>query len=227
MNQSREISTSQLGPHENLSEVVKKHLLHTFKKPIQQHNQEAFEVFMQARERLALGEIVLDSCCGTGLSSYKLAIENPEKLVIGIDQSLSRLNREAEHLQNLPANCLLLRANCEDFWRLCVDHQVVFQKHSILYPNPYPKAKHLQRRWHGHASFPLLKALSYEIEVRSNWLIYVQEFAEAWAILAGEKGVVAGIKGLNPMTLFEKKYAESGQLLWGFSNSDFYFEDYP
>ena len=33
------------------------------------------------------------------------------------------------------------------------------EQHYLLYPNPWPKAKHLQRRVHGHGSFPLLLQL--------------------------------------------------------------------
>ncbi len=225
MNQSREISSSQQGLHEHLDTIVLKHMAHAFQKPVQPHNQQAFDDFLHAKQQLGLEGMLLDSCCGTGLSSYQLARANPDKLVVGIDQSQSRLTREAEHLQNLPTNCLLLRANCEDFWRLCVEHGITFDKHSILYPNPYPKAKHLQRRWHGHAAFPLLKALAPAIEVRSNWLIYIEEFAAAWYLLTGQKGTAAQIQPAKALTLFEKKYAASGQALWGFSNGPFYALD--
>ncbi|WP_053981266.1 hypothetical protein [Marinagarivorans algicola] len=225
MNQSREISSSQQGLHEHLESIVLKHMAHPFQKPVQLHNQQAFEAFLQVKQRLNLEGMLLDSCCGTGLSSYRLACANPNKLVVGLDQSQSRLTRDTEHLHNLPANCLLLRANCEDFWRLCVEHGITFDKHSILYPNPYPKAKHFQRRWHGHAAFPLLNALAPVIEVRSNWLIYIEEFAAAWQLLTGQKGTIAEIHPRKALTLFEKKYAASGQALWGFGNGAFYTID--
>lgn len=216
--QSRAISSSQQGVHASLANVVQKHMAHAFLKPIQPHNQQAFNDFLQAKQRLGFNEMLLDSCCGTGLSTYTLACANPNTLVVGVDQSVSRLTREATHLNNLPANCLLLRANCEDFWRLCIEQNIHFTKHFILYPNPYPKPKHLQRRWHGHAVFPLLKTLAPQIELRSNWPIYIQEFAAAWQILTGQAGVIKNINPQNPLTLFEKKYAASGQPLWSFNN---------
>ena len=49
------------------------------------------------------------------------------------------------------------------------------KSHYILYPNPYPKAKHLGRRWYGHPVFPYLLALGGVIRVRSNWEVYCQE----------------------------------------------------
>ena len=54
-----------------------------------------------------------------------------------------------------PKNCLLLRANMIDFW-LLVAHQSDWHitAHYILYPNPFPKSKHLRRRWHGHPVYP-------------------------------------------------------------------------
>ena len=216
-NHSRLVSSAQLTVHKRLEDVVQKHIKHDFLKPIQRHNVQAFNDFIQTKQQLGFDAMLLDSCCGTGLSTYTLACENPNKLVVGIDQSLSRLTREAAHLQALPANCLLLRANCEDFWRLCVEANITFEKHFILYPNPYPKAKHLQRRWHGHAAFPLLKALATHIELRSNWLVYIQEFAAAWQWLTHQQGTISTINPEKPLTLFEKKYAASGQTLWGFN----------
>lgn len=56
-----------------------------------------------------------------------------------------------------PTNLLLLRAELEDFWVLAHrDSDWIVHSHYLLYPNPYPKTKHLFRRWHGknyHANF--------------------------------------------------------------------------
>ena len=100
--------------------------------------------------------IILDSGCGVGLSSLTLALANPTLPVIGVDRSIVRLtkNRYAAEanfeLLVTPPNLLLVRAELVGFWlqaALRSDWRVV--EHYLLYPNPYPKSKHLQRRWHG------------------------------------------------------------------------------
>jgi len=88
----------------------------------------------------------------------------------------------------------------------------------MLYPNPWPKSGQLKRRIHGHPAFPLLKRLGGEVEVRSNWKIYIAEFAEAWAALS-QPGVVSQLKIDAPISLFERKYRDRGQTLWQFRSS--------
>ena len=49
-----------------------------------------------------------------------------------------------------PKNLYMIRAELADFWYLICHHSDwCIKEHYILYPNPYPKNKHLQRRWHG------------------------------------------------------------------------------
>ena len=91
-------------------------------------------------------------------------------------------------------------------WAELVQAQVICQKHYLLYPNPWPKKGHLKRRIHGHPSFPLLKALGGIIEVRSNWKIYIDEFAKASKLL-GLQVEMTALRVTDPLTLFERKYA--------------------
>jgi tRNA G46 methylase TrmB len=90
-------------------------------------------------------------------------------------------------------------------------------RHYLLYPNPYPKAAHLKMRWHGHPVFPAILALGGRLEVRSNWWLYVEEFARAVSQVTGrrvevqEHAVGPQDAGLTP---FEQKYLASGQSLW-------------
>ncbi len=208
---SRSICSNQTGPHERLIEIVSKHISSPYKKPYRQHNLDAFK---QLQARVAAhhnNKLILDSCCGTGMSTRVLANRNPEHLVIGVDQSAHRLNKQGAPT---PENCIFLQANCEDLWRLCVSENMHFEEHYILYPNPYPKAVHFKRRWHGHPVFPSLKTLSEKLVVRSNWDLYVKEFSLAWKHLTGTQADIAPFVTHKPMTLFEKKYGLSGQALY-------------
>ena len=107
----------------------------------------------------------------------------------------------ARHFEKLP-NAILLRAELSDFFLLaCEASDWVVHSHYMLYPNPYPKAKHLQvcrdsstlpsrnvsltcdsllkRRWHGHPTFPVILALGGKLIVRSNWDVYCAEMVAA------------------------------------------------
>ena len=221
---SRWIMDAQQGIHKNLESVVKKHFSTQYKKPIADHTQRAFdgikeEVLAHLKDNKPL---IFDSCCGTAMSTAIIAQKNPDALVIGIDRSAVRLAKE--YNDSLPKNARLIQAECADFWSLAKAEDWTLAKHYILYPNPYPKSKHLKRRWHGHPAFPLLFSLGGEVSLRTNWKVYADEFCMAIAL--GQKIVfkkskdafapsgVKLIKPSQPLTLFEKKYQEGGQPLY-------------
>ena len=216
-NNSNRITDAQEGIHKNLERVVKKHFNNSHKKPIAQHTQKAFDdVKFKVEAHLQSGQpLIFDSCCGTAMSTQIIALENPNALVLGIDRSAVRLAKDTN--LKLPNNVILIQAECADFWTLAVEAGWKVQKHTILYPNPYPKSKHLKRRWHGHPVFPNLLALGGELELRSNWKVYIDEFCEAVKVLEDENYYCSGVEILRvsrPLTLFEKKYQEGGQKLY-------------
>ncbi len=214
---SKVIITNQPGIHEKLAEIVNKHLTHPSKKPFQAHTLEAFELANQ-RVQNHQGEIILDSCCGVGQSTRLLAKQNPQALVIGVDKSAHRINRNDEELKEntdtqSTNNYLLIRADLNDFYRLVKKANWLVSKHYILYPNPWPKAKHLQRRWHGSAVFPEIIAIGDTIILRSNWRLYLEEFQFA-AKIAKRHGEIVMVSDKQPLTPFEAKYQASSQQCW-------------
>jgi tRNA (guanine-N7-)-methyltransferase len=227
--QSRQVSSNQHHTHPKLPALVRKHLDTRFRKPVAAHNLEAFEVLMrELAERPR--PLVLDSFCGTGHSTAALARRHPDHLVVGIDKSAQRLGK---HPGSSRANYLLLQAECEDLWQLLALEGLSAEYHYLLYPNPWPKAKHLQRRVHASASFPVLLQLARQgggapaggaadqagpgrIEVRSNWQIYVEEFGVAMH-MAGVPGYISQLSPGPALSLFESKYANSGHILWVFT----------
>ena len=117
-------------------------------------------------------------------------------------------------MENPLQNLYIVRGDCVDLWRLAGKANWPIDQHYLLYPNPWPKAKHLQRRWHGHPVFAALIALGGQLELRSNWEIYIEEFASALEV-AGVSG--AEIERLRPSmitTSFERKYFASGHNLF-------------
>jgi len=215
INNIRHITDAQIGLHKNLEKIVKKHLENPSRKPLSQHTQQAFDSIKQQVETHLFRNkpLIFDSCCGTAMSTKIITAQNPNALVIGIDRSAVRLTKSAN--DNLPNNMLLVQAECSDFWLLAKQAGWKLQKHFILYPNPYPKSKHLKRRWHGHPAFPVLLSLGGKLEVRSNWKVYIEEFCTAanYVVDNSCKGVET-FQANPPLTLFEKKYQESGQQLY-------------
>ena len=222
MGDSKAIITNQDGIHEKLDEVVKKHLTHPFQKPYQVHTEQAFkemDSYVQAfLSENPEGKVILDACCGVGQSTRILADQNPQALVIGVDKSDHRINRNVEGFSEEEGyqakNFHLARADLNDFYRLVKAANWPVSKHYILYPNPWPKSKHLQRRWHGSAVFPQMSSIGNELILRSNWPLYLQEFQHAakHVNLKGELTELTCDK--QPLTPFEAKYQASGQQCW-------------
>lgn len=221
---SKAIISNQEDIHEKLDEVVNRHLTHASQKPYQKHTEEAFaqmdalvKAFLVANPE---GEIILDACCGVGQSTRILAKQNPQALVIGVDKSDHRINRNVEGFDAddgfTAENYHLVRADLNDFYRLVKAANWAVSKHYILYPNPWPKSKHLQRRWHGSAVFPQMTSIGQQLILRSNWRIYLAEFQQA-AKFVDLQGDIDSLPVTEPslaLTPFEAKYQASGQICW-------------
>ena len=211
---SKVIVTNQTGIHEKLEEIVLKHVKHPSKKPYQQHTLDAFTE-MDKIVKAFKGELILDSCCGVGQSTRLLAKRNPNALVIGVDKSANRINRNVDELvqedsSKQISNFYLIRADLNDFYRLVLAAQWPVTQHYVLYPNPWPKSKHVQRRWHGSAVFPDMINIGQTMILRSNWRLYLEEFNFA-AELVNLKGEFSIVNDIEPLTPFEAKYQASEQ----------------
>lgn len=211
---SRAIVSNQSGPHRDLARRVARARASVWQRPPAQHTRAAFE---RAAAWLATTDkpLILDAGCGVGLSTRRLALAHPDHAVIGVDRSEQRLSRDHGEL---PGNALLVRADLVDFWRLAHEAGWRPARHYLLYPNPYPKSAQLKKRWHGHPVFPTLVALGGCLELRSNWAIYVEEFALAVEALCDRRGEWGAFQPEETfLTPFERKYAESGQTLWRYA----------
>jgi len=218
---SKAIITNQTGIHEKLEVIVEKHFSHPFQKPFQSHTKNAFDKVNELVQAFLVdkpdGEIILDSCCGVGQSTRLLAKRNPNALVVGVDKSSNRIERNVEGFSESDGyeaqNYHLVRADLNDFYRLVKAASWPIKQHYILYPNPWPKSKHVQRRWHGSAVFPTLISIGEQIILRSNWRLYLEEFQLA-ADIAGLIGTITEVNDNEPLTPFEAKYQASKQICW-------------
>ena len=211
---SRPVTSSQTGIHDQLTAVIARHAATTFLKPVMPYNRAAFDASVVAWQAAGAKPLILDAGCGVGLSTLNLAAQFPDHFVIGIDQSAHRLARNTVWHDPLPSNCIRIRADLVDFWRLMYMADIHPARHYVLYPNPWPKIGQLGRRWHGHPVFPTIVALGGHLECRSNWRIYIEEFAAALAQLGDVAVQCEQYLTSSPITPFEQKYLASGHTLW-------------
>jgi len=212
---SRFITSNQTGIHEQLHGLLKRRAASDYQKPIASSSRIAFDIAVTAWNNSSKPDLIIDAGCGVGLSTRRLALQYPNHFIIGIDQSSDRLSRQIDWSGDVPDNFITVRADLVDFWRLLHESALYPSHHYLLYPNPWPKKHHLSRRWHAHPIFPTVLALGGQIECRSNWKTYVDEFATAVTALTG---VAAQCENYQPssvlLTPFEEKYLASGHALW-------------
>lgn len=211
--ESRPIETAQHAVHPQLLERVQRHLAHPWQQPLHAPTQKLFERFTALVDNSATA-LILDSGCGTGASTLKLAEQHPQHRVIGIDQSALRLQRLAPDELAVHGNAILLRAELSSFWRLFNAAGYHAERHYLLYPNPWPKAAHLSRRWHGHPVFADLVRTADAFELRSNWRIYVEEFSQALQQVGFAHADAQMFEPEDALTPFERKYALSSHALF-------------
>ncbi|MEE3340921.1 MAG: methyltransferase domain-containing protein [Hallerella sp.] len=218
---SKEVESNQTGIHKDLEGLVLRYFHSEFQRPVADHTRIAFEA---AQDFIAKFQapIVLDSGCGTGLSTLNLAKRFPANPVIGVDKSevrLSKADARTENGEPLPKNVFYVRAELLDFWKLAKEAEWDICFHALFYPNPWPKGSGLRYRFHGSPIFPTLVQLSPELEMRTNWKIYADEFRFAlelaskhlnWNAKISEEKFVPS----EPISAFEKKFKESGHALY-------------
>lgn len=199
MSDSRVISSNQSGLHQRLEPTVRRHLDSHFRRPFPDYSLREFaradRLVQQHR-----GPLIVDSYCGVGESTLNIARQYPDALVIGIDKSAHRLAKHDNDHRDAD-NYRLFQADTDDFWRLALQANWQPARHFLLYPNPWPKAAHLKRRIHGSPLLPTLLALGGTMELRSNWAVYVEEFATALG-LAGRTATVEQYQPATAITPF-------------------------
>jgi tRNA G46 methylase TrmB len=103
-----------------------------------------------------------------------VGISNNDNDNDNINEESDQSDQSESTITQLKPNAILLRAELSDLFTLISSKSDwIIHSHYLLYPNPYPKSKHLQRRWHGHPIFPVILALGKHLfiyqSVRQNY----------------------------------------------------------
>lgn len=213
-NISKIVTTDQEGIHRDLDKIVSKHKF-TYQRPIADFSVETFKKIMSV---VKYQEVVFDFGCGIGESSYKLAKIYPNKFIVGIDKSVSRLNRKNDFKEEKLGNMALFRGELLDLIFLIYNAYKAdkINIHSLyfLYPNPWPKKIHVKRRFHGNPIAPFIFGMDVPIILRSNWKLYLKEFAFVSNLYKRKSEEIQAIEVHLPLTPFERKYIESSQRIY-------------
>ncbi len=209
---SRIIKSNQADVHCDLIKLLDRYSNKPFQRQISNQIVESF-LMLDDQVKKHKMPIILDSGCGVGESTLSIAEKNPNNLVIGVDKSIHRLDKnfssKVKH-----NNVIFYRTNLIDFWPLVNQYDWQVQKHYLLYPNPWPLKKDVKKRFHAHPIFMELIKISNVIELRSNWKIYLEEFSLAFEHVAGCKSKVEIYNPESAVTPFERKYQSSGHVLY-------------
>jgi tRNA G46 methylase TrmB len=217
-NESNNVWSTQNGPNKNLQKALDRYDINNYQRPIAQFSKDSFKKILAKVSDFGNNSIVLDICCGTGESSFNLSSLYPNNLIIGIDKSISRLERKNSFKSDLPKNVYFVRGEVLDLYYLfyqAVQHdQLKVVKQFILYPNPWPKEKHYKRRFSANPITPFIFQISSQIELRSNWKVYLEEFGLAAKYYGCKLTFLDVFTPEKTITAFEKKFFESNHPLY-------------
>jgi tRNA (guanine-N7-)-methyltransferase len=164
----------------------------------------------------------LEIGAGQGLHAIRYALSHPERDLIALEKTHERFARLDGRKKSHPqaTNLYAFHADAVAF----VTHflpDASLDTVYLLYPNPYPKAKQANLRWHNRPFFGLLltkmkPGASFMLATNLEW--YAREAQAAFDTVWGMSSTLAPIDpALPPRTHFEKKYLERGETCWNVS----------
>ena len=182
----------------------------------------AFNASLVPRPELTLPPLPptldLEIGAGQGLHAVSYCAQNPERTLIAVEKTHTRFHQlQRRHQAHLHlTNLLPVHADAAAF----VTHHLPensLERIFLLYPNPYPKAKQSNLRWHNRPFFQLLLTRlkpGGELTLATNLEWYAEEaqrqLCDHWHLQSLEYRPYQQ----QPRTHFEKKYLARGERCW-------------
>ncbi len=169
---------------------------------------------------LAHPHVDVEIGAGQGLHAIRYATENPHRNLIAIERTSTRFQqlarRRASHLSL--NNLFAIHADAISVFVHAIPDASI-ENIFLLYPNPYPKEKQANLRWH---NMPFMNFLKTKLKTGGQLILATN--LENYAVEA-ERSMIADwrfqmrakeifSKGRVPRTHFEKKYLERGENCW-------------
>lgn len=167
----------------------------------------------------------LEVGCGVGKFAISYLQEYPDRHLIALDRSRSRIQKLKQTVSGIKQGLEHLKIICEDFDKAWVHalSTLKIQRIFFWYPNPYPKPSQANKRWHRMSIMgDVLRCLmpKGEIYLATNEAFYAQEAQEYllnhWGLHMKQKHLYQHVLPFEPRTHFEKKYLERGECIYDF-----------
>lgn len=178
------------------------------------------ELEPQSRDIFRLCNLDIEIGAGQGLHAIQRCRQFPERHLIAIERTHTRFKQLQQRR--------LAHANLKNLFTLQADAVSIFthfvRSESVssiflLYPNPYPKAKQANLRWHNMPFMRQMRSslrVGGELTLATNIESYAREAAqsmtETWKFRLIHMREIA--PNFPPRTHFEKKYLERGERCW-------------
>lgn len=160
--------------------------------------------------------IDLEIGSGTGDFALQYTHNHPERFLIAIERTHNKFNTFKNKLDQ-QKNLLALHADARSVVVHCIPPNSL-EKIFLLYPNPYPKKKQANQRWHNMPFFNFLLTRlkpSGELHFATNIEDYYSEFLQSTAAFGLSVIKVESLTETSvPRTAFEKKYLLRGETCW-------------
>lgn len=161
---------------------------------------------------------VIEIGCGAGWHPIQFCQHNPQKFLLALERTKTKFSAFQQRIRShqLTNLCGLFGDALETLPFLVDDNSI--DQYFFLYPNPYPKKKQSNKRWHRSSFFHfVLQTLKTkgQIHIATNESFYYEECLDYlenyWGlkILLNRKFDHRDL--LLPRTHFEKKYLARGQ----------------
>lgn len=159
-------------------------------------------------------KLVLEVGCGVGLHPIRWAQHNKGSGIIAIERTQNKFQKFKGRLENHKGLENLYAVGEEaELWLPNNLEKTSLNQIFLLYPNPYPKEKQANKRWHRNPFFEfLIECLKPcgTITMATNERFYLNEFKDYclnhWKLTLVAETKLNTLNDFKPRTHFEKKY---------------------